>query len=230
MKEKLFIKKDGDVACGEYCDKSSGIGICNCTRYMTIYCGDPDLENTLDINPLTVSTSVNEQVILGVKYDSWNPIVKTLADDLHKGNVNITFFSKYLWQNHEDNLLLTQRTFGNIISWLKNIKNANVKFLDDIYKYKTFLISMSKEMKENCLIIKDFLFKNVYNNKKLKEKRSNVEKITHSLFIYFLDNFDKLPIDWTNQVKHENKHRIICDYISGMTDRYAIKLYKSIYE
>lgn len=113
---------------------------------------------------------------------------------------------------------------------IKNIKNANVKFLDDIYKYKTFLISMSKEMKENCLIIKDFLFENVYNNNKLKEKRSNVEKITHSLFIYFLDNFDKLPIDWTNQVKHENKHRIICDYISGMTDRYAIKLYKSIYE
>ena len=30
--------------------------------------------------------------------------------------------------------------------------------------------------------------------------------------------------------KDEDKHRIICDYISGMTDRYAFKLYKSIYE
>ena len=47
---------------------------------------------------------------------------------------------------------------------------------------------------------------------------------------YFLDNFKSLPNDWLLQEKYESKHRIICDYISGMTDRYASKLYKSIYE
>ena len=45
-----------------------------------------------------------------------------------------------------------------------------------------------------------------------------------------LKNFDKLPEDWIVQEKKEDKNRIICDYISGMTDRFATKLYLSLYE
>ena len=47
---------------------------------------------------------------------------------------------------------------------------------------------------------------------------------------YYINNFDQLPKDWLLQDKYEDKNRIICDYISGMTDRFAFKLYKSIYE
>ena len=57
-----------------------------------------------------------------------------------------------------------------------------------------------------------------------------VENIIKKLFDYYLKNFDKLPKDWSIQKKEESENRIICDYISGMTDRYASKLYKSIYE
>ena len=43
-------------------------------------------------------------------------------------------------------------------------------------------------------------------------------------------NFEKLPNDWLIKSESELKQRIICDYISGMTDRYASNIYKSIYE
>ena len=89
---------------------------------------------------------------------------------------------------------------------------------------------MSENMKKDCIIIKSFLFQNVYNHHKLKDKRQKVEKITKKLFQYYLINFHLLPEDWLIQETKQNKHRIICDYISGMTDRYASKLYKSIYE
>ena len=46
----------------------------------------------------------------------------------------------------------------------------------------------------------------------------------------FLFYFDKLPKDWLLKEESIVKQRIICDYISGMTDRYASKLYKSIYD
>ena len=78
--------------------------------------------------------------------------------------------------------------------------------------------------------INEFLLINVYNHKKLKAKRLKVEEITEKLFKYFIKNFNNLPEDWLMQEKRDNKHRIICDYISGMTDRYAFKLYQSIYE
>ena len=54
--------------------------------------------------------------------------------------------------------------------------------------------------------------------------------IIFKLFKYFEKNFDKLPMDWLSENESDIKERIICDYISGMTDRYASKLYKSIYD
>ena len=55
------------------------------------------------------------------------------------------------------------------------------------------------------------------------------------LFLKFLNimvkNFNKLPNDWLIKSKFDrNQQRIICDYMSGMTDRYASKLYKYIYD
>ena len=113
---------------------------------------------------------------------------------------------------------------------ITNIKINRIKSVHDVQENRNFLITMSKKMKDDCKTINEFLLINVYNHKKLKEKRSKVEEITNKLFKYFIKNFNKLPKDWSIQKKEEDKHRIICDYISGMTDRYAFKLYQSIYE
>ena len=89
---------------------------------------------------------------------------------------------------------------------------------------------MSSKVKKECLDIKSFLYDKVYNHPKLLQKRSGAENIIFKLFQYYENNFDKLPKDWFLKNNLENKQRIICDYISGMTDRYASKLYKSIYD
>ena len=89
---------------------------------------------------------------------------------------------------------------------------------------------MSDEMKNDCKQIKDFLYLNVYNHSNIFKKKQEVENVTMKLFSYLLKNFNLLPQDWLLLEKYVKKHRIVCDYISGMTDRYAIKLYKSIYE
>ena len=117
-----------------------------------------------------------------------------------------------------------------IINSNKNIITNNIKDISDVFKSKTFLISMSEKMKNDSVLIKNFLYVNVYNHSKLKQKRNEVENIITKLFDYYLKNFDKLPKDWSLQKKEESENRIICDYISGMTDRYASNLYKSIYE
>ena len=113
---------------------------------------------------------------------------------------------------------------------LKMIKDQNIKSINDIRKSNSFLISMSNRMKKECLEIRNFLFDNVYNHPKLLEKKSNAENIIFKIFEFYKNNFDKLPNDWLSKGKLELKERIICDYISGMTDRYASKLYKSIYD
>ncbi len=144
----------------------------------------------------------------------------------------------FLYPKIEENILTYQMLrisisdmINDIINFsTKTIETNNIKNLNDIKNFNKFLISMSKEMQKYCSEISTFLHNNVYNHSKLLKKRSNSEMIIYKLFEYYIKNFEKLPKDWLSKTKSEEKQRIICDYISGMTDRYASKLYESIYE
>tara|TARA_Y100001970_G_scaffold45393_1_gene56985 strand:- start:4267 stop:5391 length:1125 start_codon:yes stop_codon:yes gene_type:complete len=110
-----------------------------------------------------------------------------------------------------------------------NIIDKNIKDIKDLKLNSKFIVSFSDDMKKKCLTIRNFLHENVYNHNNLIKKRENAEKIIIKLFNYFESNTYKLPNDWINNNKSPIE-RIICDYISGMTDRFASKLYKEIYE
>ncbi len=164
-----------------------------------------------------------------ITLDSLNeiPYFRSIIKDLKKKYNNIDD-SRLTYQLLRESISIMVNDIINESK--KNLKNKNICFIEDVYNNENFVISMSKKMIDDCKLIKDYLYINVYTHKKLQEKRLNVEKITKKLFEYFLINFHLLPSDWLIQEKIENKYRIICDYISGMTDRYASKLYKSIYE
>ena len=140
--------------------------------------------------------------------------------------------------NIDENLLTYQmlrlsisEMINDIISnSLINIDKNQINTINDVKKHEGFLINMSDKMKNECSDIRSFLFDNVYNHKRLLQKRQDSEKIIFKLFKFFEKNFNQLPEDWLLKIKFEDKNRIICDYISGMTDRYASKLYKKIYE
>ena len=142
------------------------------------------------------------------------------------------------YPNIEDNLLtyqvlrmsISQMVNDVLKSSKENLKHNNINSFKKIQTYKYFLIKMSDEMKDQCFEIRSYLYKNVYNHPKLLIKRSNAEKIVFKIFEYYEKNFDELPNDWLSKSEFEIKQRIICDYISGMTDRYASKLYKAIYD
>ncbi len=110
-----------------------------------------------------------------------------------------------------------------------NIKKYNLNTFQDVENHSGFVVEFSKEMQDNSKIIKNFLFENVYNHRSLLLKRQKVETIIIKLFNFFYKNSNKLPSDWINN-SDSPIERIICDYISGMTDRYASRLYKEIYD
>ena len=143
--------------------------------------------------------------------------------------------SKY--KNINDNHLIYQ-VLRKSISYMindiykntkKNINEYNIKSLNEVKNHYTYSVSMSEEMNNNCKSIRDFLFDKVYNHKSLLIKRKRSEEIIVKLFKFFENNSNKLPEDWKNK-KNTTLERNICDYISGMTDRYATNLYVSIYE
>jgi dGTPase len=110
----------------------------------------------------------------------------------------------------------------------QNILNLNIMSKEEFQNYSNFIVTFSPLMISKSKDIKSFLFENVYNHQNLLDKRKNVEKIISNLFKYFYNSPNKLPNDWRNI--NEPIERIICDYISGMTDRYASRLHKDLHE
>ena len=112
-----------------------------------------------------------------------------------------------------------------IYNTVKNINNNKIKKLNDVYTADENLVCFSNNFNDVIEEIRSFLRINMYNNTNVLKKNENGKKIIKKLF----NKIAKNPRKFLNkeQLKFD-KHRAIADFISGMTDRYAINLYKKI--
>ena len=113
-----------------------------------------------------------------------------------------------------------------IVTTKKNIIKKKIKTIKDIYKSKNLLVSFSQEMKLFDTSIKSFLKEKMYFNKNVLKKTNSGKKIIKVLFVKIKKNPSKFIKKSVYQ--KNNIERNICDFIAGMTDRYAINLYNSL--
>ena len=106
-----------------------------------------------------------------------------------------------------------------------NIKENKIKNLQNIYHHNDILINFSLKFQNILDEIRKFLRIKMYNNDSVLTKNNNGKKIIKKLFTIL----SKKPKKYLSkeQLKFD-KDRAIADYISGMTDRYAINLYNKI--
>lgn len=90
-------------------------------------------------------------------------------------------------------------------------------------------ITMTKEIQEATDKLRSFLFENVYLNPVAKSEEMKAQEMLTQLFEYFVKHPDKMPELYTRNLEEEEVERCVCDYISGMTDRYAIELYNELF-
>ena len=107
---------------------------------------------------------------------------------------------------------------------IKNIKKYKVKKISDIYKNLNQTVIFSDKFLSIETEIKQFLKIKMYNNKNVMNKNNNGKKIIRNLFKTIIKKPNKYIK--SSDLK-KDKLRAISDYISGMTDRFAIQLYKS---
>ncbi len=110
-----------------------------------------------------------------------------------------------------------------IVTTKKNIKQYKIKNLNDIYKTKKQLVTFSERMQKFDDKIKTFLKQKMYFHSSVNSNTNYGKKVLTKLFLRIKKN----PKKYIKIEKYSNSNieRIICDYIAGMTDRYAINLY-----
>ncbi|UCC94947.1 MAG: deoxyguanosinetriphosphate triphosphohydrolase [Candidatus Omnitrophota bacterium] len=114
---------------------------------------------------------------------------------------------------------------------LKNIKKLKVAEFKDVKQCTKRIVAFSKEMAQQKEELRGFLFKHLYCHWRVLRMSNKARRFIRSLFAIYLDNPQLLPPSFRDNVKRgETIKRIICDYISGMTDRYALEEYKRLFD
>lgn len=89
-------------------------------------------------------------------------------------------------------------------------------------------LSMAPEVMDAVSGIKEFLFERVYEDEKTKSEFTKTKKILHDLYSYYLDHIDEVFRD-IPRGRGEDNHRLVCDFIAGMTDRFALATYERLF-
>ena len=87
---------------------------------------------------------------------------------------------------------------------------------------------MSPEIMSAISDLRTFLYKNVYETHKVHDDFIKAKKVVRELYHYFLEN--GLPKELVfPDTETRGDHRAVCDFVAGMTDRYALDLYQNIF-
>lgn len=93
------------------------------------------------------------------------------------------------------------------------------------------VIAMSEEVEDATVGLRKFLFEHVYMNSEAKREEDKAMNMIGNLYEYYIKHLDALPIQYLEMmdVRGDIKEQIICDYIAGMTDNYAIKKFEEYF-
>jgi dGTPase len=94
------------------------------------------------------------------------------------------------------------------------------------------LVAFSRDMLEDLAQLRLFLLERMYRHWKVNRTRSQARRMLAEMFQLFMAEPDVLPAEWFARAEPRDqagRARVVCDYIAGMTDRYAIEEHKKLF-
>ena len=117
-----------------------------------------------------------------------------------------------------------------IKSTKSNLKKYKVLSANDVISLDKCVVCFSKSMVDDELALKNFLKEKMYMHPKIRTMTIKAKKIISDLFDLYVEEPDLLPKQWIDFKNEREKHIVVCDYISGMTDKYAINIHKKFFD
>lgn len=111
-----------------------------------------------------------------------------------------------------------------------NINNLGIKNSQDVLETTDQLVIFGDQMREKEKKLKLFLNEKMYNHPRVKTMNFKARKIISDLFDLFTDEPYLLPVSWRNFESEKQKYVNVSDYISGMTDKFAINIHKKYFD
>ncbi|MFI4983587.1 MAG: deoxyguanosinetriphosphate triphosphohydrolase [Rickettsiales bacterium] len=157
------------------------------------------------------------------------PLVNKLVESVKAAFPNI---SETKIRSETIRRLIKHMTADLVFETRRGLDFHKIKTVLDVRKHKSQLAVFSPEVEKVRLGIKEFLMNNFYRHYQVNRMTLKGQMILKDLFKRFLESPGCLPNSWQGQLKSLDDHakaRVILDYISGMTDRYAIEEHKKLF-
>ncbi|MCT8332769.1 deoxyguanosinetriphosphate triphosphohydrolase [Leptospira sp. 85282-16] len=171
-----------------------------------------------------------------------------LEDGLESGLLTLSDVKELkVWKRMEDSLLKTNfsdidsisRSAGRVVLNLmvsdlidsieSHLQKYSINSREDVslaFQNQWKLVQFSEEFQIEFLELKSYLFGKLYRHPEVSRMSERGKETIHLLFKHFESHPESIPESYRNREEEEGRARIICDYIAGMTDRYAIEKLK----
>jgi dGTPase len=119
---------------------------------------------------------------------------------------------------------------------IKTLGDTHAKRIDTMVRdviYHSSQMNLEEILMSNGILtststLRDFLYERVYESKEIIREFRKAQKILRDLYAYYLEHMEEVFVDIPKEEKL-NKHRMVCDFIAGMTDRFALMTYERLF-
>jgi dGTPase len=110
------------------------------------------------------------------------------------------------------------------------LMESNVRSVEELQRLSYNVIGYSEDMHRRNRQLKDFLYNKLYRHHRVVRMAVKAEKITSDLFKAYCDEPAILPRHIQELIEEHGLERTICDYIAGMTDRFAVDEHQKLFD
>jgi dGTPase len=111
----------------------------------------------------------------------------------------------------------------------QKILASGVESADNVRLYSKILIQYSPERRKLNIELRKYLYKNLYFNPVVNEPHLRAKQLLRDLFAYYVKHSSEIGEHAQQRIRKIGLHRAVCDYLAGMTDRYAIQEHTRIF-
>ncbi len=110
------------------------------------------------------------------------------------------------------------------------LDKSGVKTLEELQALPHNVVGFDDTMRSHNRELKDFLFRNMYRNYRVVRMQKKAERVLSELFHAYTTEPTMLPLHFQEQIEEKGKEQTICDYLAGMTDRFAVDEYQKLFD
>ncbi len=127
--------------------------------------------------------------------------------------------------------LINQQITDLVEATARQLAQQRIRSVDDVRACHTRLLAFSDDMQRLRTPLKKVLWAQLYHHYRVVRMADKAKRFIAELFALYLEKPEQLPNTTRARIKRaEDPHRVVCDYIAGMTDRYCLEEYKKLFD